>query len=320
VDKVFVGIDVSQQRLDWCVRPLNLHGSVDADEPGLANLVDRIAAWSGALVVLEATGGLERPIVAALAEKGAAVAVVNPRQVRDFARALGQLAKTDRIDAAVLALFAERIQPEPRPWASEERQHLEALLTRRRQLIDMLTAERNRLARTRPSAVRKSLQDHIRWLQRQIQQLDRDLDDQIQASPTWKVQEDLLRSVPGVGPVLSRTLLAGLPELGRLNRKQIAALVGVAPYACDSGRVRGQRRIWGGRATVRAVLYMATLVAVRCNPVLQTFYRRLRDQGKAPKVALVAAMRKLLTCLNAMTRANAPWNPSPTLQQPTFTA
>src|SRR5262245_235956 len=186
VDKVFVGIDVSQQRLDWCVRPLNLHGSVDADEPGLANLVDRIAAWSGALVVLEATGGLERPIVAALAEKGAAVAVVNPRQVRDFARALGQLAKTDRIDAAVLALFAERIQPEPRPWASEERQHLEALLTRRRQLIDMLTAERNRLARTRPSAVRKSLQDHIRWLQRQIQQLDRDLDDQIQASPTWK--------------------------------------------------------------------------------------------------------------------------------------
>jgi transposase len=232
------------------------------------------------------------------------------------------LAKTDRVDAAVLALFAERIQPEPRPWASEEREHLEALLSRRRQLLDMLGAEQNRLAQSRQPAVIKNVKAHIAWLHKRIEQLDRDVDELVQASPSWKVQEDLLRSVPGVGPVLSRTLLAELPELGKLSHKQIAGLVGVAPYACDSGAWRGKRRIWGGRADIRAVLYMATLAAVRHNQTLKVFYLRLCGQGKPKKVALVAAMHKLLTWLNAMTRANSPWNPQTTLspQQPTVTS
>ena len=321
MNRIFVGIDVSKKRLDWFVRPLGLKGSTATDDKGLAELVAQLATYIDVRVVLEATGGFEKPVGAALAHAGIACSIVNPRQVRDFARAIGQLAKTDRVDAAVLALFAERIQPEPRPWASEEREQLEALLSRRRQLLDMLGAEQNRLAQSRQPAVIKNVKAHIAWLRKRIEQLDGDLDGLVQASPSWKVQEDLLRSVPGVGPVLSRTLLAELPELGKLNHKQIAGLVGVAPYACDSGAWRGKRRIWGGRADIRAVLYMATLVAVRHNQTLKAFYLRLCDQGKPKKVALVAAMHKLLTWLNAMTRANAPWNPQTTLspQQPTFT-
>jgi transposase len=247
--------------------------------------------------------------------------VVNARRVRDFARAIGQLAKTDRLDADVLALFAERIQPQPRPWESEERDRLEVLLVRRNQLLDMPSAERNRLSRSRGSRVRKSLQDHIAWLHNQLDQLDRDLDREIKASPIWKVQDDLLQSIPGVGPGLSRTLMASLLELGQLNRRQLAALVGVAPFARDSGKCRGGRHILGGRAAIRKVLYMATLAAVKWNPVLKAFYQHLCAKGKPKKVALVAAMRKFLTWLNAMVRSNSSWS-SPTFQtsatQPLF--
>jgi transposase len=323
MNRIFVGIDISKQRLDWCIRPLGLQGTVASDPAGLTELLQQLAPLADhhPLVVIEATGGFEKPVGAALVQAGIECCIVNPRQVRDFARALGQLAKTDRIDAGVLALFAERIKPEPRPWASEERQQLEAFLARRRQLLDMLVAEQNRLAQSRQPAVSKSVKAHISWLRKRVDQLDRDLDGLIQESPLWRVQENLLRTVPGVGPILSRTLLAELPELGQLSHKQIAGLVGVAPYACDSGAWRGHRRIWGGRAAIRAVLYMATLAAVRHNPLLGAFYRHLCQQGKPKKVALVAAMHKLLTWLNAMAKANAPWNPQSALspQQPTFT-
>lgn len=259
-----------------------------------------------ALVVLEATGGFENAAVAALATGELAVVVANPRQIRDFGRATGQLAKTDRIDAEILALFAERVRPEPRPLPDEAAQALDALLTRRRQLLEMLTAEKNRLGFAR-SAVRKSIREHIRWLERQLQGVDRDLDRTVQHSPLWRAKEDLLRSVPGIGPVVSRTLLGELPELGTLSHKKIAALVGVAPLARDSGTLRGKRIVWGGRAPVRSALYMGALVASRHNPVIRAFYLRLRSAGKPRKVALTACMRKLLVILNAMARDNRPW-------------
>ena len=235
--------------------------------------------------------------------------IANPRQIRDFARATGQLAKTDAIDAGVLALFAERVRPEPRPLADEARQALEALVTRRRQVTEMLVAEKNRLGHARPP-IRRGITAHIRWLERQLSDVDRDLDEAVRQSPLWRSQDDLFQSVPGVGPITSRTLLAQLPELGQLDRKAIAALVGVAPLARDSGRLRGRRTIWGGRAPVRAVLYMATIAAARCNPLIRTFYQRLRAAGKAPKVAVIACMRKLLTILNAMARTQTPWRPA----------
>jgi transposase len=307
--RVFVGIDVSKDFVDWSALPSRETARVAREDASLAELARLIAGWGDVLVVLEPTGGYELAVVAALAQVGVECAVVNARQVRDFARATGQLAKTDRIDADTLALFAERIQPTPRSWGSEQRALLEDLLARRRQLLEMLVAERNRMARSRGHQVRKSLKEHIAWLQKQLEQIDHDLDKEIQSSPIWRVQDDLLQSIPGVGPVLSRTLLADLPELGQLNRRQIAALVGVAPFASDSGNRKGQRHIWGGRANIRKVLYMATLVAVRSNPVLVRFYQRLCAEGKPKKVALVAAMRKLLTWLNAMVRHNTPWNP-----------
>ena len=232
--------------------------------------------------------------------------VANPRQVRDFAKATGQLAKTDRLDANLLALFAERVQPTPRPLPDAALQALEALITRRRQLLDMVTAERNRLEHASAS-IRRNITDHLRWLARRVAAVDRDLDDTIQKSPVWRAKEDLLRTVPGIGPVVSRTLLADLPELGQLNRKQIAALVGVAPLARDSGTLRGKRTVWGGRAPVRAVLYMGALVAARRNTVIKAFYLRLIAAGKPKKVALIACMRKLLTILNAMMRTNTTW-------------
>ena len=234
------------------------------------------------------------------------VVVANPRQVRDFAKATGQLAKTDRLDAQLIALFAERVHPHPRPLPDAVLQQLEALMTRRRQLLDMLTAEGNRLEHA-AAPIRREITRHIRWLERRIAAVDRDLDDTIQKSPAWRAKENLLRTVPGIGPVVSRTLLADLPELGRLNRKQIAALVGVAPLARDSGTLRGKRVVWGGRAPVRAVLYMGALVATRRNPALRAFYRRLLGAGKPKKVALIACMRKLLTILNAMMRTNTTW-------------
>jgi transposase len=305
---VYVGIDVSKARLDIAVRPGTETWTVAPDEAGLAALVKRLTALAPALVVLEATGGLEAPVVSALAAAGLPVVVVNPRQVRDFAKALGRLAKTDPLDAEVLARFGEAVRPEPRPLKDAQAQELDALLTRRQQLVGMLSAEKNRLGQAR-GRVKRDIEAHIRWLEKRLTEVDGDLKHLMEASPLWRAEEDLLCSVPGVGPVLALALLADLPELGRLNRRQIAALAGVAPFNRDSGRFRGTRAIWGGRARLRALLYMATLAAVRSNPLIRPFYQRLRAAGKKPKVALTACMRKLLTILNAMVRSGTRWNP-----------
>ena len=294
---VFIGIDVSQARLDLAVRP-GTSWSVQHDEAAIATVVEQLATLHPALIVLEATGGMEIPLTSALATAGLPVVVVNPRQVRDFARASGLLAKTDALDAQVLAQFAEVMRPQPRPLPDPEARALAALLTRRRQLVEMLTAEKNRLL-SASSSIRKSLRAHITWLERELQRTDTDLTAAIQQSPVWREKDELLRSVPGVGPVLTSTLLANLPELGTLTNKQIAALVGVAPLNRDSGTLRGRRTVWGGRAQVRAVLYMSAIVAARFNPVIRHFYQRLQRAGKAKKVALTACMRKLLTILNA---------------------
>ncbi len=307
-EPMFVGIDVAKHTLDIAVHASAERWSVPHTEAGVAELVARLTAATPTLIVLEATGGLERPCVSALAAAGLLVVVVNPRQVRDFAKALGQLAKTDAIDAGVLAHFGAAVRPPVRPLPDAATQHLAALVTRRRQLVEMLTAERNRLT-TAPKPLRKDLEAHIRWLERRIAGVDTDLDQAIRTSPCWRAQEDLLRSVPGVGPIVARTLLAELPELGTLSHKAIATLVGLAPLNRDSGLFRGRRMIWGGRATVRAVLYMGALAAVRFNPVLRAFYERLRAAGKLPKVALTACMHKLLTILNAMVKHQQRWNP-----------
>ncbi len=303
---VYVGVDVSKVQLDIAVRPSAEGWSIPHDLGGIATLVGRLKALEPALIVLEATGGLEVPLAGALAEAALPVVVVNPRQVRDFAKATGRLAKTDVLDARILAHFAEVVRPTPRPLPDPTSQELAALLARRRQLVEMLTAESNRLpGAARP--VRRGIRSHIQWLERQIRETDGHLARRIRESPLWREKEDLLKSVPGVGPVLSTTLLANLPELGTLDRKQIAALVGVAPLNRDSGTLRGKRTIWGGRAPVRAALYMAALVATRRNAVIRSFYQRLLAAGKAKKVALTACMRKLLTILNAMLKQRTPW-------------
>jgi transposase len=307
MDACFIGIDIAKDSLDIAVRPTGEAWHSATDEPALTALTERVVALIPTLVVVEATGGLEGPLVAALATAGVPVAVVNPRQVREFARATGTLAKTDRLDAAVLAHFAEAIRPQVRPLPDTTSQMLAGLVARRRQLVEMLTAERNRRLRA-PRALQAELDEHITWLQQRLGRLDRDLDQAIRQSPLWRANDDLLRSVKGVGPVLSATLLLDLPELGRLNRKQIAALVGVAPLARDSGTLRGKRTCWGGRAAVRAALYMGALVGVRFNPVLRALYQRLLAAGKAKKLALVACMRRLLIILNAMLRDGTRWN------------
>lgn len=304
---IFVGIDVSKARLDVAICPRGERDSVANDKVGIKALVKRLAEIQPALIVMEATGSLERQVSAALGGAGLPVVVVNPRQVRDFAKATGQLAKTDSIDALVLARFAEAVRPAVRPLPDEVTLELRALTSRRRQITEMIVAERNRIANA-SKAVRKRIDAHIRWLEAELERADKDLDQSIRQSPIWRDNEDLLTSVPSIGPVVSRTLLAELPELGKLNHKQIAALVGIAPLNCDSGTFRGRRRIWGGRATVRASLYMAALVASRRNCVIRAFYKRLRDGGKAPKVALVACMRKLLTILNAMIKHKTRWS------------
>jgi transposase len=308
-EPVFVGIDVSKASLDVAVHLPATRWTVDYTERELTPLVARLTALAPALIVLEATGGLEIRVVGAVAAAGLPVVVVNPRQVRDFAKATGHLAKTDTLDAAVLAHFAAAVRPPVRPLPDAATQGLAVLVTRRRQLVDMLTAERNRLS-CAPPGLRTELQAHIRWLERRIAGLDTDLDQTIRTSPLWRAQDDLLRSAPGVGPVVARTLLAQLPELGTLSHKTIAALVGVAPLNRDSGLFRGRRQVWGGRAAVRAVLYMGTLAAVRHNPVLRAFYQRLRAAGKLPKVALTACMHKLLTILNAMLKHQRRWDPT----------
>ena len=283
--------------------------AVANDETGIDEILARLQEAGPALVVLEATGGFERPVAAALAASGFAVAVVNPRQARDFARATGRLAKTDLIDAESLARFAEAVRPTPRPVPDEEAQALGEILARRRQVVGMLTAEKNRLFAATAKPVKKRIEAHVRWLEKELAHTDRDLDRAIEESPAWRENEELLRSVPGVGPVLARTLLAELPELGTLAPKQLAALVGVAPLNRDSGVLRGKRAIWGGRSEVRAALYMGALAATRFNPTVKAFYGRLLAAGKPRKVALVACMRKLLLILNAMLRNHTPWRP-----------
>lgn len=306
--RIFVGIDVSKDRLDVADRPAGEVWQVSYDSRGISDLVERLGEHSPYLVVLEATGGLELTLTGELAAVGLPVAVVNPRHVRDFARAAGKLAKTDALDAQVLAHFAEAMQPEPRPLPDASAQEFRAMVTRRRQLVEMITAEKNRF-RTATHRVRPQVQGHIRWLEESLEGLDKDLGDLIRSSPLWRAKEKVLRSTPGVGPVLSMTLLSDLPELGVLNRGEIAALVGVAPFNRDSGTLRGKRKVWGGRGQVRAALYMAALVATRYNPVLREFYQRLCAAGKPKKVALTACMRKLLTILNTMVRDHRHWNP-----------
>jgi transposase len=309
VAPVYIGLDVSKDTIDVASYPHDEHWRVTTSEADLAALVAQVRARAPALVVVEATGGYEMALVGLLVAAAVPVAVVNPRQVRDFAKATGQLAKTDAIDARVLALFAARVQPTPRAVPDAALQDLTALVTRRRQLIEMLGAERNRLAVARP-ALRRSVGAHIRWLERQLATLEEELATRIRATPVWREKDDLLRSVPGVGPQTARMLIAHLPELGQLSRHEIAALAGVAPLNRDSGHWRGRRTTWGGRAVVRAGLYMAALVASRYNPVLRAFYLRLVVAGKPKKVALVAVMRKLLTILNAMVRQHRAWAPA----------
>lgn len=303
---VFIGIDVSKGQLDVAERPSGRSWELANDEDGISRLVELAAEVSPTLVVVEASGGYQTAAVAEMVAKRIPVAVVNPRHVRAFANALGLLAKTDAIDARVLAHFGEAVRPEVRPMVDEETVALDGLVARRRQLIGMLVAETNRLGQSLPS-LRSGIKKHIKWLQGQIKAVDHDLDDTIRRSSVWREKEDLLRSVPGVGRVLSMTLLAQLPELGALNRKQIAALAGVAPFNHDSGTMKGKRRVWGGRSSVRASLYMAALAAVRFNPWLGAFYKRLLAAGKAKKLALTACMRKLLTLLNAMVKSRRPW-------------
>jgi transposase len=304
--QVWVGIDVSKARLDIALGAAGELFSAANDPSGIDAVRERLAKVAPARVVLEASGGLETALVAELGDAGLPVVVVNPRQVRDFARATGQLAKTDALDARVLAHFAEVIHPEPRALPTEQERELKALVARRRELVEMLTAERNRFA-SAPLVLRKRIMRHLAWLERELKQADHDLNQTLRNSPLWREHEELLKGVPGVGPVLCATLLADLPELGRLSRRAVAKLVGVAPLNRDSGTLRGRRTVWGGRAQVRAALYMATLSAVRCNPNLKRFYLRLREAGKPPKLALTAAMRKLLLTLNAMVKTHTPW-------------
>jgi transposase len=306
-EDVAVGIDVAKAALDIAVRPSGEARHLANDAAGIAELVGWLQAQRPQVIVVEATGGYEAALVAELGIANLPVAVVNPRQVRDFARATGHLAKTDRLDAHVLAHFGQALQPIPRPLLEEQAQALAALVERRRQVVAMRTAEENRLGTARVAAVRTRILAHLAWLESDLQEIDDDLRQRLRASPLWREQDDLLQSVPGIGPILALTLLAELPELGRLSHGQIAALVGVAPLNRDSGTLRGRRAVWGGRRAVRTALYMGTLRATRCNPPIQAFYKRLLAAGKAKKVALVACMHKLLTILNAMVKHQTSW-------------
>lgn len=302
----YVGIDVSGEKLDVCFLPSRQRRTVANDDTGIAALLERLRQNLPALVVLEATGGLERQVVAALGAAQIPTVVVNPREVRDFARATKRLAKTDRIDAEVLADFGLKLQPEPRPLPDEATAELDALVSRRRQLVEMLVAEKNRLSRC-TTKLKPGIEKHVRWLQEQLERIERELDDTIKQSPLWRAKDKLLRSIPGVGPVVSRTLLAEMPELGTLSRGQAASLAGLAPFNVDSGQMRGQRHIWGGRSGVRLALYQAALVASRYNPVIRTVYQRLLANGRPKKVALVACARRLLLIANNLARTNTPW-------------
>lgn len=307
----FVGIDIAKATLDAYITPTGELLHLAHDDAGIGQLVTRLTALRPGLIVIEATGGLEVRLASALAVAGLTVAVVNPRQARDFAKATGRLAKTDAIDASTLAEFARAVRPQARPLKDADAVELEALLVRRRQLVAMRVQESLRLGATPTKVQRKSLTAHISWLDKRIAALDDDLNSRLRASTVWRAKDDLLQSIPGVGAVTALTVLARCPELGQLNRHQIAALVGVAPVARDSGKYRGKRFIWGGRADVRAVLYMAALTAMRCNAAIQAFADRLKASGKPPKVVIVACMRKLLTIMNAIIKRGSPWSPNP---------
>jgi len=304
-----VGIDVSKAFLDVSLYPSGKTWQIEYSPQCITVLAEELADLGPAVVVVEATGGLEMSLTAALSVGGLPVAVVNPKRVRDFARATGRLAKTDKLDAQVLAQFGAMVQPPIRPLPDADRQELKALVTRRQQLLEMITAERNRLRRTTPG-IQHRIDVNIQFLREQLKELDRDLADFLKSSPLWQEEARVLRSVPGVGPVVTATLIARLPELGSRNCKQVAALVGVAPFNRDSGAFRGKRKVWGGRGALRTALYMATLVATRCNSVLQAFYQRLCAAGKPKKVALIACMRKMLVILNSMIKHHRTWNPA----------
>ena len=306
----WVGIDVSKATLDVHLEPSGRHWSSVNTGAGIAELLDQLRTLDISLVVLEATGGMERAVTQALAQTGIAVVVVNPRQVRDFAKAIGKLAKTDRIDAKVLARYGQAVRPPVRSLASQAARELQELVTRRQQLVEMISAERNRRGSCHSSSARAQIDRHIEWLNEEVKQLDEQIQAQLNQSQQWQQQQQILQSVPGVGKVTASTLIALLPELGQLSRQQIAALVGVAPINCDSGKMRGKRFVMGGRAAVRSALFMAALVATRFNPVIAAFYHRLLERGKARKVALVACMRKLLVMLNSMLKHNLFWNPT----------
>jgi len=304
----FVGVDVSKATLDIYIDPATEAMHVVYDDEGVAHVVNRLLKVAPTLIVVEATGGLEMRLASELAAKGLPVAVINPRQARDFAKATGQLAKTDQVDAVVLAAFARAIRPAVRPIKDADTRELDDLVTRRRQLIEMRVQETLRLG-TASRIQSKSLKAHIAWLDKRIASLDDDSTKRLRASDAWRAKDDLLQGIPGVGAVTTLTLLAKCPELGTMNRRQIAALVGVAPLANDSGQHRGKRRIWGGRADVRTVLYMATISAMTWNSDIKAFATRLQQAGKLPKVVIVACMRKLLTIMNAMVKNNAQWAP-----------
>lgn len=309
MEYVTVGIDVSKDRLDVAVFPSGEAFAVERNAMGMESLAARLKELSPHLIALEATGGLETVVTATLAASGLPVVVVNPAQVRAFAKALGQRAKTDPIDALVIARFAEATKPALRQLPDEETQFLADLIARRRQIIDMIVAERQREKRA-GKRLKKSIERLLKALEKELSSVDRDIDGAVRGSPAWREKEDLLKSVPGVGPIVARTLIAELPELGRLDRKQIAALAGVAPFTRQSGQWRGKSFIGGGRATVRTVLFMGAMVAIRYNPALKTFFERLVTAGKPKMVAIIAAARKLLTILNAILRDQKPWQPA----------
>jgi transposase len=310
MDAIYVGIDVSKDRLDVHVRPYGEAFAVARDGKGLEGLIDRLRTLSPALVAVEATGGFEVIVAAALAGAHLPLAVINPAQVRHFAQAIGKRAKTDPIDAAVIARFAEAVKPEPRPLPDQEARLLAELVARRRQIVEMLVAERQREKRVDNVRVRKSLARLIKMLEKELSEIDRDIDTLVRGSPAWREKEDLLVTVPGVKNILARTLLAEVPELGSLDRREIASLAGLAPFTRQSGRWKGKSMIAGGRAPLRAALYMAALSAIRSKTHLKTFYRRLVNAGKPKMVALIAVARKLLTILNAMLRDKKEWQPA----------
>ncbi len=309
VVETFVGVDVSKSTLDVCIDSPSEMLHVEYDDQGLKAICTRLKALAPTLIVMEATGGLEMRLACELSALGLNVAVINPRQARDFAKATGQLAKTDRVDAAMLAAFAKAIRPPVRPLKDEQTRELDDMVSRRRQLIANRVQETLRLNTAASKPLQKSVKAHITWLDKRIAELDEDLSHRLKASDVWRTKDDLLRGIPGVGAVTTLTMLAKCPELGTLNRREIAALTGVAPLANDSGKHHGKRSVWGGRADVRAVLYMATLSAKRSNPALKAFADRLKQAGKPAKVIIVACMRKLLTIMNAMLKNNAPWRP-----------